>query len=223
MQESWRGSRGLLIAQLVRQVERFIASGLIRITPELYQRDGLRRRLTVALNMTKVVQHVSESIQFENTEHLEPVFDPERPVRSTADIAPWHTGKPCEPTARSHVNLCVFDRAWEASEAFELDRNPLVRSWAKNDHLGYDVLYIHQGVVRKYRPDFIVRYKSGKMLALETKAPTGRAEPRPGAVGRSRQPSRRLWPLDRRCFLQSLGHQGYTGEARDSCCCLGSI
>ena len=169
MQESWRGSRGLLIAQLVRQVERFIASGLIRITPELYQRDDLRRRLTVALNMTKVVQHVAESIRFENTECLEPVFDPERPVRSTADMAPWHTGKPCERTARSHVNLCVCDSAWEASEAFELDRNPLVQSWAKNDHLGYEVLYIHRGVVRKYRPDFIVRFKSGKTLALETK------------------------------------------------------
>ena len=119
--------------------------------------------------MTKVMQHVAESIRFENTECLEPVFDPERPVRSTADMAPWHTGKPCQPTARSHVNLCVCDSAWEAPEAFELDRNPLVRSWAKNGHLGYEVLYIHRGVVRKYRPDFIVRFKYGKTLALETK------------------------------------------------------
>ena len=31
------------------------------------------------------------------------------------------------------------------------------------------MLYIHRGVVRKYRPDFIVRFQSGKLLALETK------------------------------------------------------
>ena len=177
--------------------------------------------------MTKVVQHVAESIRFENTECLEPVFDPERPVRSTADMAPWHTGKPCQRTARSHVNLCVCDSAWEASEAFELDRNPLVRSWAKNDHLGYEVLYIHQGVVRKYRPDFIVRLQVRQDAGAGDQGPSGRAEPRqtprPGAVGGGRQPARRFQPMGRRRILQSFGHQGYTGEARDSCNYLGAI
>ena len=169
MQESWQGSRQLLIAQLVSLVEKFIMSGLIHITPMLYQQDDLRRRLTITLNMTKVVQHIWESIRFENTERLEPIFDPERPIRSTTDIAPWYTGKPCEYTAHNHINMCVYDSTWEASEAFELDRNPLVESWVKNDHLGYEVLYVYRGVVRKYRPDFLIRYKSGKMLALETK------------------------------------------------------
>ena len=169
MQESWQGSRELLIAQLVRLVEQFIMSNLIHITPTLYQLDDLRRRLTITLNMTKVVQHIWESIRFENTERLEPVFDPERPIRSTTDMAPWYTGKPCEYTAHSHINMCVYDSTWEASEAFELDRNPLVESWVKNDHLGYEVLYVYRGVVRKYRPDFIIRFRSGKMLALETK------------------------------------------------------
>ena len=78
-------------------------------------------------------------------------------------------GKPCEYTANSHINMSGYDSTWEASEAFELDRNPLVESWVKNDHLGYEVLYVYRGVVRKYRPDFIIRYRSGNMLALETK------------------------------------------------------
>ena len=169
MQESWQGSRQLLIAQLVSLVEQFIMSGLIHITPTLYQQDDLRRRLTITLNMTKVVQHIWESIRFENTERLEPVFDPERPIRSSTDMAAWYTGKPCEYIAHSHINMCVYDSTWEASEAYELDRNPLVESWVKNDHLGYEVLYVYRGVVRKYRPDFIIRYKSGNMLALETK------------------------------------------------------
>ena len=39
----------------------------------------------------------------------------------------------------------------------------------KNDHLGFEVLYIYQGVVHKYRPDFLIRLKNGTMLVLETK------------------------------------------------------
>jgi type III restriction enzyme len=65
--------------------------------------------------------------------------------------------------------MCVFDSAWEASEASELDHNPNVDSWVKNDHLGFEILYIHGGVVRKYYPDFIVRLKNESFLILETK------------------------------------------------------
>ena len=39
----------------------------------------------------------------------------------------------------------------------------------KNDHLGFEVLYIYQGVVHKYRPDFLIRKKNGTMLVLEIK------------------------------------------------------
>jgi type III restriction enzyme len=39
----------------------------------------------------------------------------------------------------------------------------------KNDHLGFEIPYLYQGVVHKYRPDFLVRLTSGEMLILETK------------------------------------------------------
>jgi type III restriction enzyme len=81
----------------------------------------------------------------------------------------WYTGKPCEPAARSHINFCVYDSTWEASEAFELDHNSAVEAWVKNDHLGFEVLYVYRGVVRKYRPDFLIRLQSGSYLVLETK------------------------------------------------------
>ena len=119
--------------------------------------------------MTKVVQHIWEAIRFENTEKLEPVFDRDRPIRSTGDMMKWYTGKPCEWTARSHINVCVYDSTWEASEAFELDHNPVVDAWVKNEHLGFEVFYVHRGVVRKYRPDFLIRLRSGNLLVLETK------------------------------------------------------
>ncbi len=169
MKKDWKGSKEFLLAQLVRLVEQFIQSDKISITPALFNQDDLKRRLIITLNMTKVVQHIWEAIRFENTEKLEPVFDQGHPIRSTGDMGTWYTGKPCEYTKRSHINFCVNDSAWEATEAFELDRNSAVEGWVKNDHLGFEVLYIYKGVVRKYRPDFIIRMKSGDYLVLETK------------------------------------------------------
>ena len=81
----------------------------------------------------------------------------------------WYSGRPCEYTRKSHISHCVFDSRWEASEAFELERNPLVEAWVKNDHLGYEILYLFQGVGLKYRPDFLIRLSKGRFLVLETK------------------------------------------------------
>ena len=169
MQTNWQGGKAFLLAQLVRLVEQFIRSDRINITPALFVHDDLKRRLIITLNMTKVVQHIWEAIRFENTEKLEPVFDRDHPIRSTGDMGTWYTGKPCEHTVKSHINFCVYDSAWEASESFELDHNPEVTAWVKNDHLGFEVLYVYRGVVRKYRPDFIIRLSSGDMLVLEVK------------------------------------------------------
>ena len=169
MQKDWRGSREVLLAQLVRLVEKFIHSGKIAIHPPLFYQDELRRRLIITLNMTHVVQHIFDAVRFENTEHLEPVFDRDHPIRSTEDMGTWYTGKPCERTAKSHINFAVYDSTWEASDAYVLDDSSEVASWVKNDHLGFEVLYIYRGVVRKYRPDFLIRLANGNMLVLETK------------------------------------------------------
>ena len=47
---------------------------------------------------------------------------------------------------------------------------PAVAAWVKNDHLGFEIPYLYQGVVHKYRPDFLARLTNGDMLILETKA-----------------------------------------------------
>ena len=169
MQKDWQGSKEFLLAQLVRLVEQFIRSDRVTITPALFYQDELKRRLIITLNMTRLVQHIWQAIRFENTERLEPVFDRDRPVRSTGDMGTWYSGKPCEYTVRSHINFCVYDSVWEATEAFALDHNPAVGAWVKNDHLGFEVHYVYRGVVRKYRPDFLVRFTSGDVLILETK------------------------------------------------------
>lgn len=169
IKHTWQGSREVLLAQLVRIVEQFIAADRIDISPPLFYQDELRRRLIITLNMSRVVQHVWEAIRLDNTEQLSPVFDRDHPISSTGDMRIWYTGKPCERTQKSHINVCVYDSTWEASDAFALDESKAVAAWAKNDHLGFEILYVYRGVVRKYRPDFLIRLKNGDMLVLETK------------------------------------------------------
>ena len=176
MQHNWQGGKAVLLGQLVRLIEQFVRSNSITITPELFNRDDLRRRLVITLNMTRLVQHIWEAIRFENAEAMEPVFDRDRPILSTGDMRTWYTGKPCGRAKHSHVNFCVYDSAWEASEAFALDQTREVAAWVKNDHLGFEILYVHHGVVRKYRPDFLIRLGSGDMLVLETKGRDGDVE-----------------------------------------------
>jgi type III restriction enzyme len=169
MKPTWAGSKEVLLAQLIRLVEGFLSSDKVRITPPLFHQDDLKRRLLITLNMNKVVQQIWQEIRFENTEGLTPVFDRDNPIRSTWDMRTWWTSRPCEKAKKSHINFCVFDSTWEASEAFELDRSSGVDSWVKNDHLGFEILYSFRGVVLKYRPDFIIRLKNKSYLILETK------------------------------------------------------
>jgi type III restriction enzyme len=169
MAPTWRGTREVLIAQLVPLVESFLASDRVTILPAVFQDDAKRRRILLTLNMGKIVRHLWGAIRDENTTTLTPVFDTERPIRSTGDMLPWFTGRPWADTKRSHVNRCVYDSAWEASEAFALDRHPDVTAWVKNDHLSFEIVYVFDGAVRKYRPDFLIRLRTGTTLVLEVK------------------------------------------------------
>jgi type III restriction enzyme len=169
MKPSWKGNKEYLLAQVIRLVERIITSDVIQIEPPLFYQDEVKRRILITLNMSKIVQHIWEAIRFKNSESIVPIFDTDNPIRATGDMRSWYTGKPCEATRKSHINLCVFDSTWEASEAFEFERNTNVAAWVKNDHLGFEILYVFNGVMKKYRPDFILRLKTGNHLILETK------------------------------------------------------
>ena len=81
----------------------------------------------------------------------------------------WYTGKPVGPARRCHINHCVYDGTFEPIAATELDRNPAVEAWVKNDHLGFEISYAHRGVVRRYIPDFLIRLTGGTTLVLEVK------------------------------------------------------
>ncbi len=165
----WKGSREIFLGQIVRIVEQFIDSEKISIMDSSFKQDDSKRKILIILNMNKIIQHIWSEIRIENTLKLTPVFNKEKPIRSTSDMRTWYTSKPCEWIDKSHINHSVYDSTWEASEAYSLDKSELVESFAKNDHLGFTILYNYKGVIRKYYPDFIIRLKNGHYLVLETK------------------------------------------------------
>ncbi len=169
MKPNWKGSINDLFAQLVPLVEQFITSDKLQISPPLFGLDEMKRRILIRLNAIRIVNHLSKTIQAENTEALALVVDQDYPIKSTGDMKPWDTSKHAEPVKRSHINFCVCDSRWEATEARAMDRSELVAAWVKNDHLGFEIRYIFNGVEHKYRPDFLIRLQTGHILTLETK------------------------------------------------------
>jgi type III restriction enzyme len=165
----WKGSRESFLIQLINIVEKFIQSDKIRILNSLFHQDELRRKILIMLNMNKIIQHIWNSIRSENTIQLTPVFDKENPIRSTSNMRTWYTSRPCENFSKTHINFTVFDSRLEFIEARTLNNFPHVKSFVKNDHLGFHILYNWQGVVHRYFPDFIIRFNDGRNLILETK------------------------------------------------------
>ena len=165
----WKGSKEAFLIQLIRIVGQFIDSDKISIKTPLFNQEEMRRRILVMLNMNKVIQHIWSEIRANNTMQLTPVFDKEKPLLSTTDVRTWWTSKPCENFSKSHINFTVVDSDWEFLEARNINNQSAIDSFVKNDHLGFTILYNHEGIIRKYYPDFIIKFKNGQYLILETK------------------------------------------------------
>jgi type III restriction enzyme len=167
-QPGWKGNAEYLLMQIVSIVEDFLQCDKLVIANTTFRED-LRRRVLISLNMSKIVQHIWNEISYENTESINIVYDKEKPIKSTADMMPWYSSKPVEYTKRSHISHAVIDSRWEQNGVFELERNPAVEAWVKNDHLGFDISYTYAGIVHRYYPDFLIRLNNGITLVLEIK------------------------------------------------------
>src|SRR5918996_4009358 len=137
--KSWNGEKHILIFQIIRIVERFLNSDKI-IIPSLFHQEDLRKRILLAMTIDRIVEHICRFIRQANTQRLEPVFDPDYPIGSTAHMRTWYTSKSCHPTIKSQISHAVFDSGWEAAALFAFDHSNEVLAYAKNDHLGFYVL-----------------------------------------------------------------------------------
>lgn len=164
---SWKGSKEFLLIQIVRLVEEFIHLNKIYIVD--VPNDELRKKMTILFNMRKVVSFVCKNIKDSNIKRRHIHLNQTKPIKSTSDMRPWYTKRPAEYVTKSHINLAVYDLGWEMSAGQELERNHNIVSWVKNDHLGFVIKYIYNGVVHDYFPDFLIRLGNGVTLVLEIK------------------------------------------------------
>ena len=65
------------------------------------------------------------------------------------------------PPTKSHLNHVVLDgvrgNSWEEGLARLLERDARVKSYVKNERLGFAIPYVHEGRTHDYVPDFLVR------------------------------------------------------------------
>ncbi len=166
--DGFTGQRDFLALQLIRLVEHFLTTDKLDI-PSLFHQDEARRRILIALNLDGIVQHLMRHVEQQNRERLEPVFDEEQPLGSTRAMRTWYTTKVCHATQKSQISHMLADSAWEQQAANLLEMDRRVLAYAKNDHLGFQIVYLWNGVRRRYLPDFLIRLANGKTLVLEIK------------------------------------------------------
>ena len=84
-------------------------------------------------------------------------FDPE----GSTEHVRFQTRKRTETTEKSEVSHVTLDGAdgntWEQLLAAQLEANPNVAAFVKNDHLGFTIPYVHKGRTHSYVPDFLVQ------------------------------------------------------------------
>ena len=117
-----------------------------------------------------------------------PRYEANRRPGSTRDVDLWTSREVREPT-KSHLNYIVSDtRKWEQSAAFYVDTHPNVIAFAKNSGLGFAIPYFHNGQMRDFVPDYLVRLGSNGAevgnLILEVKGYDERAEVKMAAAKR---------------------------------------
>ncbi len=169
--EQWQkeGVKLWQLGQVISLVREYLREGRIRIEPELFGADMMRRKIVLAVNMERIIAHIWRYIAGENIERILPLLPQGKKERSTEEMREWWTARPNFLTKKSHINRCVFDSTLESKAAYFLEKHRDVAAWVKNEHLGFSVSYMFGGTLRRYVPDFLVRLVNGKMLILEMK------------------------------------------------------
>ena len=154
--------------QLIGIVEQFLNSDKFQIIPRSFKKDKTKRKIAIMMGMEQIVRKIFSAITHQNHEKLVAIYKNPK-YRSTKEAVQWRTGKKTEIFKKTHINRTVTDGFYELAHARELDKNPNVEAWVKNDHLGFEIPYIHNGVLCHYIPDFIVRLSDKSHLVLEVK------------------------------------------------------
>jgi type III restriction enzyme len=171
LNRGFKGTNEYLAFQLIKIIEDFVITNKLEI-PSIFHQAPLKKRILIALSIDLIVQHLLRYLVEQNEEKMELIYDEEQPIGSTRNMRTWYTTKPCQRSIKSQLSHVVVDAAWEAHVANILestDLSDIVDAYAKNDHLGFSILYMWNGSKRKYIPDYLIKLSNGKTLILEVK------------------------------------------------------
>lgn len=106
----------------------------------------------------------------EGPERFLPALDEYQPIGTTDGLNVAAPTDRCVPTSRSHLSHAVTDSGLERKMCAVLDSDDVpVEAWVKNHKLHLEIPYLYFGASHRYRPDFIVRLTSGRIVLLEGK------------------------------------------------------
>jgi len=149
-----------LFGQLKRIVRQWLDGGYCRCTGGTYIAQLIYQELAdMACNRIKAA--ITEAM--EGDRPIKAILDAYNPIGSTNHVS-FNTSKPTlwqTAPNKSHVNWVVCDSDWEAEFARVAEAHPRVRSYVKNQGLGFEVPYLFGSTSRKYIPDFIVQIDDG--------------------------------------------------------------
>jgi type III restriction enzyme len=152
--------RPWLFPQLVEITKRWIAQCVA------LKDDAFIGLLAMAQRADDAVEKLYQSIlRCEGPERrLTPLLRPFDPIGSTRYVD-FDTTKPdvmVTDPERCHISHVVCDSGWEGHVARKLERLPPVRSYIKNQGLGFTIPYTLDSQQRSYLPDFIARIDDGR-------------------------------------------------------------
>ena len=161
-------SRGALFAQVLRMVQIYVR--------ERVEFNGLNPcEVGLETYKQRIIGLLIAAITPDDAQGeapLLPRLNRYKPIGSTESVH-FKTVKPVQITGASHLNLVACDTdTWEQAAVFQLEKlakEGVVFSYARNDHLEFNIPYELYGNPHVYEPDFLVRLANGLTLILEIK------------------------------------------------------
>ena len=170
--KSWSGDPASHIFQLGKLFEKFINSEkLVFDIPDNDNKENFKK-IILSQKIQTISEHIKQFIIESSNNELIAIIDSFQPKLKTSDMTPWMTSKETQPIEYSHINNMVVHSKFEGLFCQELERLGKVnkiKSWAKNDHLGFKIWYVYKGEVHNYYPDFIIDKGDNKFIVVETK------------------------------------------------------
>lgn len=162
-EKPWLFPDALRIAQ--RVVRPVAEGGKVEYAPDVDPREICNLRY-----LTVIRERLGAALRpGEGPERFLPALDEYQPIGTTDSLNFSAPTDRCVTTVKSHLSHSVCDSGLERKMCAVLDEHPAVEAWVKNHKLFLEIPYLYMGNAHRYRPDFVVRLASGRIVLLEGK------------------------------------------------------